>query len=361
MDVHLPDSLRDGALARVGSVLKQKWRLDAVIGIGGMATVYSAVHRTGHAVAVKVLHVELSLFKDARARFAQEPYVANRVKHTGVVRVLDDDVADDGALFVVMELLHGSPLDALCLERGGRLPLEDALEITNQLLDVLEAAHAAGILHRDVKPQNVFVTSDGTVKLLDFGVARMEKSATVTRTAGIIGTPAFMPPEQARGRLEMMDRRSDIWAVGATLFTMLSGRFVHEGETAAEFLAAAMTPARPVVDLMPDLPAPVVDLMERALAYERAARWPNARAMQAATREAKALLLGRSGADWKLVSREPWNDPEDTFPRMGAGGTLVLRNAVPEWFARRPDTLRLPFADAPDTLRAPEEYVEQHP
>jgi serine/threonine protein kinase len=344
MDAFLSTPQLDRARARVGTVLKQKWRLERIIGVGGMATVYAAAHRTGHAVAVKVLHAELALIEELRARFAQEPYVANRVEHKGVVRVIDDDVADDGAPFVVMELLAGQPLDELCRQRGGRLPPDEALEIADQILDVLAAAHAVHILHRDVKPQNIFVTRDGIIKLLDFGIARVEQASTMTRTGGVIGTPAFMPPEQARGRVEMVDERSDVWAVGATLFTMLSGEYVHTAGTAAEFLAAAMTPARSIAAVMPGLPAPVVDLVTRALVYERADRWPTARAMQVSTREAKTLLSGARGpgAMFRLPSRT--SDPGDTSPVCGAGGTLLLRDSIPDWFAPRPGTVLVPPA-----------------
>jgi eukaryotic-like serine/threonine-protein kinase len=338
-------------------VLKQKWRLERILGIGGMAVVYAATHRTGHAVAVKVLHAELAVFEEMRARFAQEPYVANRVDHEGVVRVIDDDVADDGAPFVVMELLEGQALDSACQEKGGRLPIGEALEITDRLLDVLAAAHAAGILHRDVKPQNVFVTRAGAIKLIDFGVARAEGPGTMTRTGGIIGTPAFMPPEQARGRMELVDERSDIWAVGATLFTMLSGKYVHDAGTASEFLAAAMTPARSIVDVVPNLPTPVVDLVTRALAYDRANRWPNARAMQVETRRVKGAVLGEKTSGNVLASLVA--APNATLPLVGPGGTLFLRDSIPEWFAGRPGTIAVP--PAPRAEDEPSEDIETEP
>lgn len=339
------------ARARLHTVLKRKWHLERVLGVGGMATVYAASHRTGHTVAVKMLHGELVGFPEVRARFAQEPYVANRVKHEGVVRVIDDDVDDDGSPFIVMELLEGQPLDEVCRQRGGRLPPGDALEIIDRILDVLAAAHAAGILHRDVKPQNVFVTREGAIKLIDFGVARAhQESGTLTRVGGILGTPAFMPPEQAGGMTQLLDERSDIWAVGATLFTMLSGRYVHEAGSALEFLAAALKPARSIAELEPHLDASVVALVMRALAHDRSERWPSAHSMQTAARRARAS-----------VSQQPTSPPlrpdaGQTAVLVGPGGTLVLRGSIPDWFHVTPGTIAL--GPSPEAVRKPRPDVE---
>src|SRR6202142_1700016 len=153
------------AQARVGSVLRGKYVIDAVLGIGGMAVVYAATHRNTKRFAIKVLHPELSANADLRARFMREGYAANSVGHPGTVTVLDDDVAEDGAAFIVMELLDGTGVDFLCEANGNQLPLRVAVTIVDQLLDVLSAAHQKGIVHRDIKPANLFATRDGTVKV----------------------------------------------------------------------------------------------------------------------------------------------------------------------------------------------------
>jgi serine/threonine-protein kinase len=164
------------------------------------------------------------------------------------------------------------------------------LSLADRLLDVLAAAHDKGIVHRDVKPENIFLTRDGQVKVLDFGIARMRElsAARLTlTTGGAIGTPAFMPPEQARGRWDDVGPRSDLWAVGATMFTLITGRLVHQAETLNELMLAAMTkPAPALAIVMPNVPPVVAALVDRALAYDIAARWPDARAMQAAVRAA---------------------------------------------------------------------------
>ncbi len=207
------DAIVRRAQTRVGSVVNEKWTIDRLIGIGGMAVVYSATHRNKKKAAIKMLHPELSMDPDIRARFLREGYVANSVEHAGAVRVDDDDVAEDGAAFLVMELLEGETLQARHQRRGQRLPPAEAVGIIDPLLDVLVAAHAKGIVHRDLKPENVFLTQDGQVKVLDFGIARLRElrdTNAATRTGSLLGTPAFMAPEQARGRWDDVDERTDL-------------------------------------------------------------------------------------------------------------------------------------------------------
>jgi serine/threonine-protein kinase len=272
-----------------GVVLKEKWRIDALLGEGGVAAVYAATHRNGKRVAVKVLHPQFATMLDVRDRFLREGYLANRIEHPGAVGVIDDDVTDDGLVFLVMDLLSGESLEKR-LYREGRLPVADVLRITDALLDVLAAAHAKGIVHRDVKPENVFLLRDGGQRLLDFGIARLHEqtaSRNATQAGAAMGTPSYMPPEQARGRWEMVDARSDLWAVGATMFTLLAGRCVHDAETLNEILLLAMAqPAPPLATVLPGAPPAVAAIVDRALAYEMKDRWPDAATMRSAVQEA---------------------------------------------------------------------------
>jgi serine/threonine-protein kinase len=289
--------LAERAAARVGTVLNEKWRLDALLGVGGMASVYAATHRNQKRAAVKLLHPGLSAEESIRQRFLREGYAANTVAHPGAVRVDDDDILEDGSAFLVMELLTGETLQARWERKGRRIDVRDVLAYADQLLDVLAAAHDKGIVHRDVKPDNLFVTSDGVLKVLDFGIAGLvdvaEGDSRATRMGSVMGTPAFMPPEQARARWELVDAQTDLWAVGATLFTLLTGEFVHGDGTGNELLARAITEhARAIGSVRADLPAPVAALVDKALAYDKADRWPDARAMQAAVREAHRALAG---------------------------------------------------------------------
>jgi serine/threonine-protein kinase len=163
----------------------------------------------------------------------------------------------------------------------------------HQLLDVVAAAHANGVIHRDIKPDNICVTRDGMVKLLDFGVARMRDRATATQEGTTIGTPAFMSPEQALGKVKEIDPLSDVYAVGAVMFTLLSGRFVHEGESANELLILAATRrARSVAEVVDDVPSPIVDVVDRALVFEKPLRWPSAAAMRDALVQAHQEAFG---------------------------------------------------------------------
>jgi serine/threonine-protein kinase len=279
---------------RVGGVVGG-YRLDALLGIGGMAAVYRATHaRDGSTVAIKMLHRPLSAADDVRTRFLREGYVANRVDHAGAVRVLDDDVASDGSVFLVMELLAGETLAARWIAAGRVLGAREVTERAAQLLSVLEAAHAHGIIHRDVKPENLFVTTDGALKVLDFGIARLRDAGVgATRAGETLGTAGFMPPEQALGLHDQVDERTDLWAVGATMFALLTGRLVHDGTTAEQVLVCTATrPVSPVREVRADVPEAVARIVDRALAFDRAARWESARAMREALVEAHARTFG---------------------------------------------------------------------
>jgi serine/threonine-protein kinase len=299
------DAVSRSASARLGTVLLGKYRLDRLLGVGGMAVVYKATHRNEAEFAVKMLHPELSIMDDVRTRFLREGKAANSVKHPGAVRVVDDDVAEDGAAFLVMELLDGVDVNEL-RERGGGgcMTPQAASVIGYQLLDVLAAAHAKGIVHRDIKPANLFVTRDATVKVLDFGIARardaVASGTSATGTGMVLGTPAFMPPEQALAKSSEIDGRTDVWATGATLFTLMSGQFVHQAENAPQIIVKAATaPARSLAAVAPAVPPAIVAVVDRALAFEKSARWSTAAAMRDALGGAYAATFGEP------ISRTP--------------------------------------------------------
>jgi hypothetical protein len=294
------------ARRRLGSTLRGKYRLDRLLGVGGMAVVYAATHRNGREFAVKMLRPEISIDSDVRARFLREGYVANAVKHPGAVAVLDDDIAEDGAAFLVMELIEGQTVEALWQQAGHRLGLDRVLVVGAQLLDVLGAAHARGIVHRDIKPANLFATQDGRVKVLDFGIARLRDAAlsatSATQTGMMMGTPAFMAPEQALARSSAIDGRTDLWAVGATLFSLLSGRTVHEAENAQHLLVKAATePPRPLASVAPEVPPPIAQVVDRALAFDPAARWGEAASMANAWHEAFVRVFSAGAVDAALA------------------------------------------------------------
>jgi len=291
-----PDlEIQKRAEAKVGCVLREKWRLDRLLGLGGMAAVYAATHRNGSRAAIKMLHPEAALVPDVKARFLREGYLANKVDHPDALSILDDDIDSDGTVFLVMDLLHGETLDVRWA-REAQMQWQDVFVIADRVLDVLVAAHAKDIVHRDLKPGNMFLDVSGAVKILDFGIARLQTVSQSSDSTGrnvSLGTPGFMPPEQARGRWELVDAQSDLWAVGATMFALLAGRYVHEAPTVNEQLLAAMTqPAVPIESVVPSVPPDVAAVINKSLAFEKQARWLDARAMQRAVREAYLAALG---------------------------------------------------------------------
>jgi serine/threonine-protein kinase len=283
--------------ARVGRTLRGKWHLEQLLAVGGMAAVYAATHRNGLRGAVKVLHHKWSDNPAVASHFRREGYIANRVAHPDAVHVLDDDVDEDGSVFLVMELLLGTNLDDHAAKTARKLPADEVLCVVDRLLGVLAAAHDRGIIHRDIKPENLFLTIAGDVKVLDFGIAHLGQPApdwpSITAAGMTMGTPAFMSPEQARGRWELVGAQSDLWSVGATMFTLLSGAFVHDDPTRSGMLEAVFTrPARSLAIVLPGAPSTLVALVDRALAHRFADRWPDARSMQTAVRATYAAMYG---------------------------------------------------------------------
>jgi serine/threonine-protein kinase len=282
---------------RIGTTLRGKYRLERVLGSGGVATVYAATHRNKKRFAVKMLHPELSAHQDICERFLREGYAANSVGHAGVVNVLDDDTAEDGAAFLVMELLEGSSVEQLREARGGRLGVQVVLAIAEQVLDVLAVAHAMGIVHRDIKPENLFVTHEGQLKVLDFGIARvLDLAQDAEGSSGapvIIGTPLYMSPEQAAGLQGETEPRTDLWSVGATMFMLLTGCTVHDGDTLEQLaLRAATMPAPTLATACPGAPRGLVAVVDKALAFNKDDRWSSAWEMRDEVWTLRTKLFG---------------------------------------------------------------------
>ena len=268
--------------ARLGTTINNKYRLEAMLGVGGMATVFSATHRNGSRVALKILHSEFARDVGIRDRFLREGYVANRVDHPGRVAILDDDITDQEEPFLVMELLEGETLQQMWKRLGRKVPITDALYISEQTLDTLHAFHEIGIVHRDIKPANIFITRENVVKLLDFGVARIrEAGGDKTRAGTALGTPSFMAPEQAMGLTEGIDGRADVFSIGATLYAVLSGQRLHQGRSDNEaFILAATQPAPSLARVAPDLPVEIIAHVDKALAWDPRNRFASAKEMR---------------------------------------------------------------------------------
>ena len=294
----------------VGTTLNNKWTLDALIGMGGMASVYAATHRNGRRAAVKLLAAEFSRNPQVRERFLREGYVANRIGHPGVVGILDDDTTPAGQVYLVMELLEGESF----LERINRRSMTAAqvVFVGEQVLESLATAHRRGIIHRDIKPGNVFVCKDGRVKVLDFGLARVLEGNDLepTRDGLVLGTVPYLSPEQAIAKRDAVDWRSDIYGVGAMLFFALSGHYVHDATNQLDMLMATIKqPARSLAAVLPSASPKLVELVDRALKYDPGARWQCAEDMAFAAKEAFQELTGTTIPDTLRVQpdgKEGW-------------------------------------------------------
>ena len=281
-------------LARVGTVVRQKYRVARLLGVGGMAAVYAAEDAQGRHVAMKFVLEHLRDDPEIVRLFKREAFVVNQVGHQGAVAVLDHDIEENGCAFLVMPLLDGETFRARWERSNRSLPVAEAAVLMDGVLDVLACAHAKGIIHRDIKPENLFVTTAGEVRVLDFGIARhIDGTSSGTLTGRMMGTPGFIAPEQALGDRAAIGPASDCWSAGATLFTLLSGELVHPADGAqAQLVAAATRHARSLASAVPHLPACISAFVDRALAFEPKDRWADAREMRAALHTAFATALG---------------------------------------------------------------------
>jgi serine/threonine-protein kinase len=306
-----------------GTVLDGKYELIGLLGKGGMGEVWEAervgLHRR---VAVKFLLRNLAESRDARARFLAEAKVSGRIDHDNICEVLDLGVDEHEALYYVMPLLRGEPLDA-ALAKDAPFDIERACDITFQVLAGLSAAHRAGIVHRDLKPENVFLTTIGDrhdfVKILDFGIAKAlgtttwkQREASLTKTGAVVGTPFYMAPEQARG-IKDIDGRVDVYSMGVILYEMLTGRRPIDGESANEVFWNIWlgTIAMPSTHRQ-DLPPQIEDVVMGAMARAREERYASADDM----RNALFAALGAAGIDVRTSWRPTRSDrPVKAAPR----------------------------------------------
>jgi serine/threonine protein kinase len=276
-----------GAANLSGAVLSRRYRLTAEIGRGGMGAVYAAQTLDGGApVAIKILHPFFVADETVMTRFLEEGRTCMRLLHPNILRIHECLAAEDGSPYLVMDLLEGIPLSAYT-KNGGRVALAHAVPILQGILAGLEAAHAMGVVHRDLKPGNVFLARSGgvfSVKLLDFGIAKVMDAAggmgTKTSTGALLGTPAYMSPEQVKSAKDV-DGRSDLWSVGVMFYEMLTGRVAFPAPTEYARLAAVISAKpTPIQSIDPEL-AIVAPFMERALEKDRERRFQTAGEMAA--------------------------------------------------------------------------------
>ena len=283
--------------ARVGQVV-ERWTLRRVIGRGGMASVYEGVDENGGRAAIKLLHDAYVGKGSVQRRFLREAFIMGTGKHPAAVKVYAQGLAN-GVPFFAMEYVDGESLQA----RWAKVAKMDPQEVVGyacSLLEILQAYHAEGVVHRDIKPANLMIAGGG-LRLIDFGVARYRDMGTsvaeYTRDGATLGTPPFMAPEQALGKIDRIDHRSDLFAVGALMYALLSARFVHEGKNNDEMLiAAASKPAESLIVAGPKLPEALVRVVDKALSFYPNDRYQSADEMRTAL---SALQLG-GGAPVKV-------------------------------------------------------------
>ncbi len=250
----------------IGSVV-DKYEVLQKIGEGGMATVYRGRHTSlGRDVAIKVLHPHLSSSARNRERFAREARAIAHLDHDGVLKIFDYSGQEADDCYIVTELVDGATLQALISEHG-RLPSELVLLIAHQLVPALGYAHSLGIVHRDLKPENVMVRKDGAVKLMDFGIARFLDEVNLTMTGALVGSPAYMSPEQALERT--VDPRSDLFSLGTLLFHAVTGQLPFSGNNPSLILRNIIEGRRPeVLEVAPDANGSLAELIERLMQTE---------------------------------------------------------------------------------------------
>lgn len=258
----------------IGKMLDNRYELVEFIGNGGMALVYRAIdHRTGHSVAVKILRPEFNQDAEFLGRFEREATTASRMSHHNIVNLLD--VGQDGEYrYLVMEFVRGKTLKNVIQDRGALAP-EVAGQIAIRILSALQHAHKNGIIHRDIKPQNILVHSDGHIKVADFGIARVAGSSTISRSDSVMGSVHYFSPEQARG--EEVTFASDLYSVGVVLYEMLTGQPPFDGDTpVAIALQHINGKAQPMHEINAAVPPAMERVVEKAMEKRPEKRYQSA-------------------------------------------------------------------------------------
>ena len=337
--------------ALVGSVLEGAYRITRLIGEGGMGAVYEAVQlRLNKRVAIKLMARDLAANREALARFHREAEITSHLGHPHLVNVIDFGQAESGEPYLVMEYLEGEDLDHR-LRRVGRMPVEAVVHVVRQVASALNAAHDQGVVHRDLKPGNVFLLQipgePDFAKVLDFGISKMKAARTqLTNASAVMGTPNYMSPEQATGAVEEIDHHADQWALACIAWEMLLGRgpFVADDVAAILYQIINLDP-HPLAPRVPGLPPAVESVLRRALSKRPADRFPS---MREFSRALEATAVGRPADATPapvLVSAAPSASATIGYSTTPVTGTPVRPPAAPA-----PRDVPKPDADAARTV-----------
>jgi serine/threonine-protein kinase len=293
------------------------YRILEKLGEGGMGVVYRAEDtKLKRPVALKFLPSELTRDPEAKERFIQEAQAASALDHPNICNIHEIGETDDGQSFIAMACYDGETLKKKIARRT--MSLEDVVRVAIEVGEGLAKAHAKGIVHRDIKPDNVFITDDGTAKILDFGLAKLAGQVRLTRASSTLGTVAYMSPEQAGG--QEIDTRTDIWSLGVVLYEMISGRLPFRGEHEQAMMYSILNEEPlPLQPLLPDLPAEIRVVLSRALAKRPEDRYQHVDEMLVGLSACRKKLETRSATDASPKSR--WSGRR--LPYLSAGLVLV--------------------------------------
>src|SRR5688500_6424632 len=343
----MSEPLQDRVVAAIG----HQYELETEIGRGGMSVVYRARDlRLNRPVAVKVLPPELAYDPAIRTRFTREAQTSAQLSHAHIVPIYDVGERD-GLAYLVMALIPGGNLGAL-LAREPRQPIAEVRRLLCEIADALAYAHLRGVIHRDIKPDNILLDRDsGRAMVTDFGIARAVEAGTRLTLTGIaVGTPTYMSPEQASGEREI-DGRSDIYSLGVVGYQMLTGRVPFAaGNSMALLLKHLSEPPRPITELRPDVPRPLREAIERALAKAPEDRWPTALALRDALRSDQL-----PGMSWRMEHRDQGRE-------TSARPEPQRQDASPMPHRERVAPLSMEIrSQSPVPLSTPDSIVLEHP
>ncbi|MEA2282267.1 MAG: eukaryotic-like serine/threonine-protein kinase [Solirubrobacteraceae bacterium] len=299
-----------------------RYRLDRRLGVGGMSTVRLAFDtRLERNVAVKLLAEHLAEDPSFVSRFRREALSAARLVHPNIVQVFDfGSDRDSGRQFIVMEYVDGQSCAEILRDRGHLEPAE-AVDILAQSCRGLDYAHRNGVVHRDVKPGNLLLSDDGMIKLADFGIAKAAEQSDITKVGSVLGTAAYLSPEQARG--EPAGPPSDLYALGVVAYQLMAGRLPYQATSLTELARQQSTPPPRIDDLVDDVPPALAAAVQRALAGDPDQRYADAGAMEQALRE------GLSGRGPTSVTETAWLDPDDSTDATQALSRTSATSALP--------------------------------
>jgi serine/threonine-protein kinase len=322
--------LEETTLWQIGTVVRGKYRIQARLGEGGMAVVYKAHHELlDESRALKVIRPDLARDAEFMARFKNEAIMARKLNHPNAVRVDDLDIAEDGLPFIAMELVVGDTLKTL-IQRSGPLPVTLVLDIAAHVCEALDAAHKLGLIHRDIKPDNIVLVAQRegppVPKILDFGISRLKEETAgakgLTQTGMVIGTPEYMSPEQVMGKQRIdIDGRSDLYSLGVVMYRMLTGELPFQGESTLEMILQHLkTLPKAPRQLKPGLAIPeaVSAIVMKALEKDREKRYATGAEMAAAIKKVLRKI------EWASAS----SAAASAGPKSIAAGSPAVRNSA---------------------------------